>query len=73
LRACLAAGFLDRYLTPAFGSLTKSEVDLLVFSLLTEVGYLRPSDSQYDIARRLRVTPTRVRSLTMQMELRDTT
>src|SRR4029077_1003412 len=51
----------------------KSEVDLLVFSLLHEVGYLRPSDSQYDIARRLRVTPARVRSLTMQMELRDTT
>jgi len=72
-RARFARGFLDRYLTPAFGSLTKSELDLLVFSLLHEVGYLRPSDSQYDIARRLRVTPARVRSLTMQMELRDTT
>src|SRR5580704_1494175 len=70
--ARFARGFLDRCLTPAFGSLTKSELDLLVFSLLHEVGYLRPSDSQYDIARRLRVTPTRVRSLTMQMELRDT-
>ena len=70
--ARFARGFLDRYLTPAFGSLTKSELDLLVFSLLHEVGYLRPTDSQYDIARRLRVAPTRVRSLTMQMELRDT-
>jgi hypothetical protein len=70
--ARFARGFLDRYLTPAFGSLTKSELDLLVFSLLHEVGYVRPSDSQYDIARRLRVTPSRVRSLTMQMELRDT-
>ncbi len=71
-RARFARGFLDRYLTPAFGSLTKSELDLLVFSLLHEVGYFRPSDSQYDIARRLRLTPTRVRSLTMQMQLRDT-
>lgn len=72
-RSRFARGFLERYLTPAFGSLTKSELDLLVFSLLHEVGYFRPSDSQYDIARRLRVTPMRVRSLTMQMQLRDTT
>jgi len=71
-RARFARGFLDRYLTPAFGSLTKSELDLLVFSLLHEIGYLRPSDSQYEIARRLRATPARVRSLTMQMQLRDT-
>src|SRR5580704_2550840 len=71
--ARFARGFLERYLTPAFGSLTKSEIDLLVFSLLHEVGFVRPSDSQYEIARRLRVTPARVRSLTMQMQLRDAT
>lgn len=72
-RAQFTSKFLERFLDPAFGSLSKSETDLLVFSLLHEVGAINHGMTQYRIARNLRITPTRVRSLTMQMELRDIT
>jgi len=72
-RAEFAEKFLQRYLEPAFGTSSKAETDLLVFSLLHEVGAIASTRSQYEIARDLRITPMRVRSLKMQMELRDTT
>jgi hypothetical protein len=65
--------FLARYLEPAFGTPTKAEIDLLVFSLLHQMGLMRPERSHYEIARDLRITPTRVRTLKMQMALRDAT
>jgi hypothetical protein len=67
-----ADSFLKRYLDPAFGVLSKSEIDLLVFSLLHEQNIIPTNMSQYEIARLLCITPTRVRTLTMQMQLRDT-
>lgn len=63
--------FLSKYLEPAFGSMNKAEIDLMVFSLLHQITDFRDK-SAYDIARTLRITPTRVRSLKMQLGLRDT-
>jgi hypothetical protein len=62
---------LRRYLDPAFGALPKAEIDLLVFHMLYETGLVDADTPQYDIARQLRITPSRVRALTFQRELRD--
>src|SRR4030095_6296207 len=70
-RAIFAERFLDRFLEPAFGTMTKTEIDVLVFSLLHDTRAFEGLPSQYEIARALRVTPARVRSLTMSMRLRD--
>jgi hypothetical protein len=67
-----ANAFLADYLTPAFGSRSKYEVDLLVFSSLIEAGVINPKEPAYDIARALNITPTRVRTLILNWQLRST-
>ncbi len=67
-----AATFAAGYLTPAFGARSKSEIDLLVFSSLIEAGALDPSTPIYDIARAFSLTPTRVRTLIFNWQLRST-
>lgn len=64
--------FVDGYLTPAFGARTKSEIDLLVLGCLINAGALDPGAPVYDLARALNLTPTRVRSLILNWQLRST-
>ena len=66
-----ATMFVDGYLTPAFGARTKSEVDLLVLKCLIAAGTLDPAEPVYDLARALNLTPTRVRSLILNWQLRS--
>ena len=63
--------FVDGYLTPAFGARTKSEIDLLVLGCLIKAGALNPGAPVYDLARALNLTPTRVRSLILNWQLRS--
>jgi hypothetical protein len=70
--AKFAAAFVPTYLSPAFGVRSKSEIDLLVFSSLIEAGAIEPDAPAYDIARALNITPTRVRSLVLNWQLRST-
>lgn len=70
-RAEFAQKFIQRFIDPAFGSMSKAEIELLVFSLLHEIGAMEEANTQYEVARALRITPSRVRSLKMQMRLRD--
>lgn len=72
-RAMFAEKFLKRYLDPSFGSMTKSEIDLLVFALLYEVGAIAETEPLYTVARNLRITSSRARALKMRVQLRDTT
>ncbi|MDP1927579.1 MAG: hypothetical protein Q8K62_03610 [Thiobacillus sp.] len=61
------AGFgqriLDQYITEGWGSLSKRDLELLVFILLEKDGALPRSDSNYDVGRSLRVTESKVASL----------
>jgi hypothetical protein len=66
-----ARGFLVEFLTPAFGARSKSEVDALVFKQLVACGAIELAELVYDIARLLNLTPTRVRSLILQVQLRS--
>lgn len=70
-KAAFTRLFLARYLEPAFGTMSKAEIDVLVFSLLHQVGVIAGERTHYEIARDLRLTPARVRTLKMQMALRD--
>lgn len=63
--------FVDGYLSPAFGARSKSEVDLLVFTALIKAGAIDPGAAIYDLARTLNITPTRVRALLFNWQLRD--
>jgi hypothetical protein len=67
-----ASRFLEAYLSPAFGALSKTEVDNLVFRCLIQTGAIDPAAPVYDIARALNLTPTRVRTLIFNWQLRST-
>jgi hypothetical protein len=61
------ATFADQYLAATlaqgFSALSKRDVDLLVFLLLERDGALNRNASNFDIARLLRITPAKVKSL----------
>lgn len=62
--------FANGYLATAFGSLPKSELDLLVFDCLVAAKLVDPDGPVYDTARVLKVTPAKARSLIFQHQLR---
>jgi hypothetical protein len=64
--------FVKEFVTPAFGARSKSEIDLLVFACLIEAGVIDPDAPVYDTARLLNITPTRVRNLLLNWQLRST-
>jgi hypothetical protein len=68
--AAFARTFLESYLAPAFGARSKSEIDLLVFSCLINAKMINPEGPIYDIARGLRISPVRARSLLLSWQLR---
>ena len=64
-------GLVEGFARPAFGAISKSEVDNLVFALLIEAGAFDPKSQAYEIARDLNVTPTKARNLLFQWQLRS--
>ncbi len=71
LAAKFGRGFLNAYAATAFGTLPKTEIDLVVFSLLVELDVLDVDGASYRIARALNITPTKARSLLFQYQLRN--
>jgi hypothetical protein len=63
--------FAEGYLAPAFGARSKSEIDLLVFTALIKSGAIDPAGPVYKLARTFNITPTRVRTLIFNWQLRD--
>ena len=66
----LFKAFVKTFATPAFGAISKTEVDNLVFGLLVKAGALDPKSQVYEIARDLNVTPAKARNLLFQWQLR---
>lgn len=62
---------LDRYLDPAFGSLTKKEADLLMIDALEDINFISYDPTLYEIETKLRITRFKARSLIYENELRD--
>jgi hypothetical protein len=71
-----AAIFAERvataYLDPAFGSRSKTEIDLLVFDALVRAGAVDPEGPLYDISRAFNITTMRARGLVLNWQLRST-
>lgn len=61
---------LERYLSPAFGSIPKRELDILVFTQLMESDFFGTNPELYDIVSKLRVTRSKARNLLYEYELR---
>jgi hypothetical protein len=64
------AKLLSAYLSPAFGSLPKREIDLLFYGALEDLGYVNSDPSIYSIVKSLRVTRAKARNLLYDIELR---
>jgi hypothetical protein len=69
--AKFATKFTAGYFAVAFGATPKSELDQLVFDALVEVGAIDPDGPVYTIARVLKVTPAKAKSLLFQHQLRN--
>lgn len=65
--------FCEGYLVPAFGTRSKAEIDLLVFSSLIAAGVIDPDEPLFDTGRILNISPARVRSLLLNWQLRSAT
>lgn len=61
---------LTTYLSPAFGALSKREIDLLMFTVLEKIGYLDADPTLYSLVQKLRVTRGKARGLLYERELR---
>jgi hypothetical protein len=57
-------------LTPAFGAVTKRELELIVFDALIQVGFLSEPPTVYEVMQKLRVTRGRARSLIFDRDVR---
>lgn len=62
---------VEGYLDPAFGSRSKTETDLLIFSALVKANAITPDGPIYEIARVLNIAPGRARTLVLNWQLRD--
>ena len=58
-----ADAFIDAYLAQGFQSLSKRDIDLLVFLLLERDGVLSRETSNFEVGRQLCLTPGKVRAL----------
>lgn len=65
--------FLAAYLNPAFGALPKSEVELLILRLLTQIGAVSERPGVYELVSKLKITRTKARKLIYDQELRSRT
>lgn len=66
-----ACKFIDEYTKIAFGSLSSKETEIVIFGLFYKIGVLKEDDSIYTICRLLKIPPTRVKSLLMERNLRN--
>ncbi len=57
-------------LTPAFGAVTKRELELLIFDALIRVSFLSEPPSVYEVMQKLRVTRGRARALLFDRDVR---
>lgn len=59
-----------QHLTPSFGSISKREIDIIMFSQLVDAGMWGANPKPYDIVRDLKVTKAKANSLLYEYNLR---
>lgn len=68
--AAFSRDFAQVYFGQAMGSLPKTEIDLLIFTLLIDLGVISADGSVFAIARALNITPAKARNLLFRYQLR---
>lgn len=61
--------FLEKYLANGFGTLPKREIDVLVFHLISEAAEIK-GKSNYEVANKLKVTESKIKSLKLEASLK---
>ena len=61
--------FVERFLAHGFGSMTKAEIDILVFHLLSESATIKDK-SNYHVANKLQIAESKVKSLRLNSALK---
>jgi hypothetical protein len=64
--------FLAAYLERGFGTLSKKEMERLVYQYLVETQRIHDSDDHYAVSRQLRVTPLKAANLAYEYKLLST-
>lgn len=64
--------FLKKYMALGFGNLPKKEIDILVFTLITKLGYIEGKD-YYSIAKELMIEEKKVKRYIIDSSLRNDT
>jgi len=62
--------FLKRYLEPAFGSLSKTEIDMLVLELLEQIGEIDENINQYSLSKKLKISQAKAKNLLYNRTMR---
>jgi hypothetical protein len=65
------AELLEGYLTPAYGSMSKRDFDIMLFIKLQELGLLGKNPEIYDLVSDLKVTRVKARNLLYESKLRQ--
>lgn len=66
-------GIVKEYLSPAFGSMTKRDFEILLFMSLQKLGVIDENPEIFDIVSLLRVTRTKARNLLYEAKMRSAT
>ena len=69
IKACLVK-ILSEYGNPSFGSMSKRDVDLTIFSVLQKLKYISEEPTIYEVMQKLKVTRSKARNLIYEAEIR---
>ena len=66
----LLISFLDAYSSPSFGSMSKRDTDVALFSMMQELGIIKMNPQIYEVVSLLHVTSSKARNLIYEASLR---
>jgi hypothetical protein len=62
--------FITQFIYPAFGSLSKKEIELLVFDLMHKTELIKPKEPLYNLMTSLRITKAKAQQLVFDINVR---
>ena len=64
------AEFLNAYMQPSFGSISKRDIDIKLFCFMQDLGLISSNPSIYEVMRALNITRSKARNLIYEAEIR---
>lgn len=66
----ILAELFEQYRKPSFGSMSKRDVDILMFTAMQDIGIIKENPNIYDVMQLLHVTRAKARNLIYEVALR---